>query len=92
MEIHSSKGESAGDASIGNVNGGHQGQGNLPTTTTNNTTKKLQIMLLIPKYTIFPHTKREQYFDISQIVFPGTLVISVLKKRLCEICLLLQMF
>lgn len=38
-------------------------------------------MLLIPKYTVFPDIHRQQYFGISQIVFPGTLAIKSSKKK-----------
>lgn len=59
---------------MGEMDGGQQKKGNLTLTTTKN-------MFPIPNYTMFLHIKRKQCFWISQIVFPGTAVISVLLKK-----------
>lgn len=71
METCSLKGDPAGNACVSEMDGGQQKKGNLTLTTTKN-------MFLIPNYTMFLHIKRKQYFQISQVVFPGTSIISVL--------------
>lgn len=67
METCSLKGDPAGHACMGEMDGGQQKPGNLTLTTTKN-------MFLTPNYTMFLHIKRKPYFWISQIVFPGTAV------------------